>query len=339
MENAVATTEQQEIRTANTGTTDLVLNTESFESIMRFARMMASGRSTIPKHLQGNEADCAAVIMQSMQWRMNPNAVAQKTHLVNGVLGYEAQLVNAVITSKAPTKERLKYEWFGSWENILGKFAERESKTKKDDHGHPVKYRVPAWDIKDENGLGIKVWATFKGETEPRELVLLMTQARTRNSTLWADDPRQQLAYLATKRWSRLYCPDVILGVYTPDELDDVEVRVVGSGSTAKPADVAQAAVDNAAKQQAADSGITEKEIELAVMKLELAASNGLQAFRSAWLDLAPGMKAAVGLTERNRIDALARQPLQAEQTGTVIEGEASKVVEGGDTAEAVSDE
>lgn len=43
----------------------------------------------------------------------------------------------------------------------------------------------------------------------------------TRNSTLWADDPRQQLAYLAVKRWARLFCPDVILGVYTPDELDD----------------------------------------------------------------------------------------------------------------------
>ena len=42
----------------------------------------------------------------------------------------------------------------------------------------------------------------------------MLAQARTRNSTLWADDPRQQLAYLAVKRWARLYCPEVILGVY-----------------------------------------------------------------------------------------------------------------------------
>lgn len=48
-----------------------------------------------------------------------------------------------------------------------------------------------------------------------------------RNSTLWADDPRQQLAYLAVKRWSRLYCPDVLLGVYTPDELEERTEREI----------------------------------------------------------------------------------------------------------------
>jgi hypothetical protein len=35
--------------------------------------------------------------------------------------------------------------------------------------------------------------------------------------------PRQQLAYLAVKRWARLYCPDVILGVYTADEIDEAK--------------------------------------------------------------------------------------------------------------------
>lgn len=52
---------------------------------------------------------------------MNPFAVAQKTHLVNGVLGYEAQLVNAVITTCAPVVDRLHYEWFGEWEKVIGK--------------------------------------------------------------------------------------------------------------------------------------------------------------------------------------------------------------------------
>lgn len=42
-----------------------------------------------------------------------------------------------------------------------------------------------------------------------------------RNSPLWVADPRQQLAYLATKRWARLHAPDVMLGVYSVDELQD----------------------------------------------------------------------------------------------------------------------
>lgn len=213
--------------------TSLITQGEMFDRVMRLAEVMASGVATVPKHLQKNVGDCAAVAMQAMQWNMSAFAVAQKTHLINGVLGYEAQLVNAAIISLAPTKDRLNFEWFGPWEKIIGKFKEVESRTKKDDDGHPKKYRVPAWDISAEAGLGVRVWATLKGEDEPRVLELLMTQARTRNSTLWTDDPKQQLAYLGIKRWARLYCPDVILGVYTPDELQEFEPeREVGPSAS-----------------------------------------------------------------------------------------------------------
>ena len=53
-----------------------------------------------------------------------------------------------------------------------------------------------------------------------------MAQAGVRNSPLWEQDPRQQLAYLCTKRWARLHAPDVLLGVYTPDELQETAPRV-----------------------------------------------------------------------------------------------------------------
>lgn len=95
--------------------------------MMRLAEVMALGRATLPKHFNGNSADCLAVVMQSMQWRMNPFAVAQKTHLVKGVLGYEAQLVNAVITTCAPVLDRLHYEWFGSWDKVIDKFTIKNS--------------------------------------------------------------------------------------------------------------------------------------------------------------------------------------------------------------------
>jgi len=147
---------------------------------------------------------------------MNPYAVAQKTHLINGVLGYEAQLVNAVITSMAPTKDRLHYDWFGPWENVIGKFVEKTSQKGN-------KYIAPNWTMADEKGCGVRVWATLKGEDEPRILELLLSQAQVRNSTLWGSDPKQQLAYLGVKRWARLYCPDVILGVYTPDEFEPTQ--------------------------------------------------------------------------------------------------------------------
>lgn len=217
---------------AATSTSALVLDGDSLDKMMRLAEVMATGRATLPKHFNGNPADCLAVVMQSMQWKMNPFAVAQKTHLVNGVLGYEAQLVNAVITTCAPVVDRLHYEWYGAWEKVIGKFTIK--------NGDKGEYRVPGWKLEDEEGLGVKVWATFRGEDEPRVLELLLAQARTRNSNLWADDPRQQLAYLATKRWSRLYCPDVILGVYSPDELEETAptIRDVSPARSAAPAEL-----------------------------------------------------------------------------------------------------
>ena len=133
---------------------------------------------------------------------MNPYAVAQKTHLVNGTLGYEAQLVNAVITSSTAVQGRFKYEYGGDWE----------------------KFKPGVANASNERGLSVRVGAVLKGETEITwGEPLYMEYVTTRNSPLWKTAPKQQLAYLAVKYWARLYCPDVILGVYTPDEFEPAQ--------------------------------------------------------------------------------------------------------------------
>ncbi|MFJ5452982.1 RecT family recombinase [Pectobacterium jejuense] len=228
-----------------------LFDSQYLNAISTFAQIMAQGSATVPAHLQGNQADCMAVAMQAAQWQMNPFAVAQKTHLIKGVLGYEAQLVNAVISRSGVLSNRFEYKRFGPWEKILGRFEIRKNKEGQE-------YRVPGWSMADEEGVGIKIWATLRGEDVPRELELFLAQARVRNSTLWADDPYQQLAYLAVKRWSRLYCPDVILGVYTPDELEERnEKDVTPATATVSLKDiVATDAPETAATAQESTSNI-----------------------------------------------------------------------------------
>ncbi|MEX8787183.1 recombinase RecT, partial [Salmonella enterica] len=97
--------------TAIAGTAATIFSPEGLNQLMKFAEVMAQSRVTVPAHLAGKPADCMAVAMQATQWGMNPFAVAQKTHVVSGTLGYEAQLVNAVITTMSPTKDRINYEW------------------------------------------------------------------------------------------------------------------------------------------------------------------------------------------------------------------------------------
>lgn len=180
----------------SSGTSAMVLSGDSMQAAINFAAMMSNGVSTLPKHLQGNQSDCLAVTMQAMQWGMSPFAVAQKTHVVSGTLGYEAQLVNAVISSSTAIDGRFHYEYGGDWGNNDGK-------------------------SKDAQRF-VKVGAKLRGEDEIQwGEPLYPASVTTKNSPLWKTNEKQQSSYLALKYWSRLYCPAVMLGVYTTDELMD----------------------------------------------------------------------------------------------------------------------
>lgn len=199
------TTAQSNQQPAVMNNASLLMNPDYMDRLMKFAEVMASGTVTVPKHLQGKISDCLAITMQSARWGMDPFVVGQKTHIINGTLGYEAQLVNAVITSSNVVNGRFNYRYGGEWEKIVG-----------------------LKDNRDESGLYIEVGAILRGDTEITwgEAVYL-ADIQTRNSPLWKTMPKQQIAYLAVKYWSRLYCPEVIMGVYTPDELQERTIKDV----------------------------------------------------------------------------------------------------------------
>ena len=101
--------------------TELMFNDRYYNKLEHFAERMASGKMAIPEYLRNNPGDCMAIAMQAMLWGMLPHPVAQKTHIVNGTLGYEAQLVNAVIITSGVIDGRPRYEPVGHGEKILGK--------------------------------------------------------------------------------------------------------------------------------------------------------------------------------------------------------------------------
>lgn len=174
--------------TAEPAPAALMFDPQRMQSLMTFAEMMAKSHVTVPDHLKGKPADCMAIAMQSMQWGMNPFAVAQKTHIVSGRLGYEAQLVNAVVQQSNAIRGSFSYEYRG-----------------------------------DGPALECRVGAVLRGETEITWGEWLRSgDVTTKNSPLWKVNPKQQLGYLQVKNWARLYCPGAILGVYTPDELETV---------------------------------------------------------------------------------------------------------------------
>lgn len=223
--NAVTTPETLAVQdaepTQHATSLTLAMDPNAMDKMLRVAEIMAAGRSTVPKHLQNNVPDCLAVTMQAMTWGMSPFVVAQKTHLVSGTLGYEAQLVNAVVRASGAVTSRFHYEYEGKSPNLL--------------------CRVGAV-LRGETDITWGNWLNEKDVT-------------TKNSPLWKTNPPQQMGYLQVKNWSRLYTPGSILGVYTPDEIETFKPpRDMGSADVVAPT-ASQALIDEA--QAAADKGMT----------------------------------------------------------------------------------
>ncbi len=113
-----------------------------------------------------------------------------------------------------------------------GNVATKTKEVTREKMGKNGKYtvteRVRDWTDEDEEGLYVEVGAILRGESEITwDKPLYLSQVVTRNSPLWVSKPDQQIAYLGVKYWARLYCPHVILGVYTPDEIEQPTEREI----------------------------------------------------------------------------------------------------------------
>jgi hypothetical protein len=199
----------------------------SMGEAMEIAKLMAGG-NFVPPHLRGVPGDCLAVVMQAARWGMDPFAVANKTYFVNNRMGYEAQLVNAVVNSSNVLNGRLKVDWSG-----------------------------------EGNALECFVTGYIKGDPDAKTRRVKLNTIKVRNSPLWQADPEQQIGYYATRAWARLHTPEVLLGVYTPDELEAMEPRNPVEASTMlKPLSSAMLAQQAGATVEQADlPPLTERDI------------------------------------------------------------------------------
>jgi hypothetical protein len=168
---------------------------------MRLAEMMSTGR-LVPTHLQKSPGDCLMVVELAMRFRMSPFAGAQCTSDISGKLMLEGKLVAAAINSSGVLEDRLSYDFAGA---------------------------------NDTREVTVK--GTMRGETAPREMTVSLKEARTSNA-LWTKQPDQQLVYFATRAWARRHAPEVMLGVYSPEEFDAQTVRDTFRGTTLDAAPV-----------------------------------------------------------------------------------------------------
>ena len=160
---------------------------QSMSELLEFAKLLSVSGTAIPKHLRGNPGGCLAVTIQALEWRMSPIAVANKSYEVNDRIAYESQLIHAVVEARAPLKQRLRGTFTG-----------------------------------EGDALSCTVTGHFKGEVDSVTYESPpLSKITPRNSPLWKTDPKQQLWYYTVRAFARRYCPDVLIGIYSADELED----------------------------------------------------------------------------------------------------------------------
>lgn len=150
---------------------------------MEYAKMMSVSAHAVPKHLRGNPGACLGVVDDAIRLRMSPYALARKSYLVNDNLAYEAQVIAAIVLARAPIKQRPDMAFWGEGVNRRCKIT--------------FHFRDGSVRIYESPSIGT---------------------ISPKNSPLWKTDPDQQLGYYSLRAAARRHCPDVILGIYDPDE-------------------------------------------------------------------------------------------------------------------------
>jgi hypothetical protein len=151
---------------------------------MRLADMMAAAR-LVPQALQKSPADCLLVVMQAVRWQMDAFAVAQECSVIQGKLMHSGKLVAAVVNARGNLTQRLSFEYSGDGDNRT-----------------------------------IVVSGQLQGEPSPRVIEVVLKNVRTQNK-VWQTQPDQQLMYHGVRVWARRHTPELMLGVYSPEEFDD----------------------------------------------------------------------------------------------------------------------
>lgn len=180
------------------------LRVQTMLEVMEMSKMMAVSQQAVPHHLRNNPGMCLAVVLQALEWRMSPFSVANKSYVVNDRIAWESQLIHAVIEQRGPLTSRLRAEYEGEGEErkcfVYGKLR-----------GESEERVWPPRDAEASKQYTLKALRPPTGQTGARK-----------GSPLWDKKPDLQMFYNVSRDWARVYTPDVLLGVYTEEEIESI---------------------------------------------------------------------------------------------------------------------
>lgn len=167
---------------------------QAFEDAQRMVKPLASSQF-IPENFRGRIDDCLIALEMAHRMGVSPMTVLQNTYIVHGKPGIYSQFLISLVNRSGYFASQIKYRMTG--------------KKGTDSYG------CIAW-VKDKDG------DTLEGP----EVTIEMAKAEgwaSKPGSKWKTMPEMMLRYRAATFFSRLYAPEITMGMKTQEEIIDVD--------------------------------------------------------------------------------------------------------------------
>lgn len=193
---AVAISESKtEVVAHNNKVTDYSLGifgtSDNFIMAMQMAKALAES-TIVPQTYQKNASNCLIAIEQAQRMHISPLMVMQNLYPIQGKPSWSSKFLIASINASGKFDMELQYD------------------ETKDKDGKP--YSCVAWTMK--NGRRV----------EGMEVNMQMAKDEgwlSKNGSKWKTMPQLMLRYRAASFFSSLNCPELTMGIYTKEEIED----------------------------------------------------------------------------------------------------------------------
>ena len=178
---------------AASGPLSVFADGQSFNTALRMAQCLAES-TVVPKEYQRNVGNCMIAIEMASRINTSPMMVMQNLYIVNGRPAWSSQWIIAMINSSRRYKTELQFE-FGN--------------------------------AKEDGGLSCRAWAEDYAGHKVYGPKITMTMANaeqwtTKNGSKWNTMPQVMIQYRAASFFGRMNCPDMIMGIYSQEEVLDM---------------------------------------------------------------------------------------------------------------------
>ena len=165
----------------------------------------------IPVQYQNKPANVLIALEMAIRMRTSPMQVMQNLYIVNGKPAWSSQYIIAVINSSGKYKQELQFELSGEGEK-----------------------------------LSCYAWVIDKNDNKLVGPTITMQMAKTekwidKSGSKWKTMPDVMIRYRAASFFGRIYCPDLIMGIYAVEEAESFDSPVI----------IAEAEIEREAEQNA----------------------------------------------------------------------------------------